>query len=444
MESFEEKMDSFDAAERKAGLEQALGALESGEVAAEPVGTEVNLHCHTFFSFNAYGYSPTRFAWRARKAGLAAAGIVDFDVLDGLEEFYAAADRLNLRSCVGIETRVFVPELAEAEINSPGEPGIAYHMGTGMPSTDLDEECRRFLKKLREIVLQRNMGMLERVNRHLVPVTLDYEKDVLPLTPAENATERHLCLAYYRKARSQFPDDKDLAAFWSEKLGVDGDSLALTEGPEMLNLIRAKTMKRGGVGYVQPDQGAFPRMDGMNRFILRAGGIPTITWLNGLSAGEADAEKLIEIGMDCGGLALNIIPDRNFSPGVEDEKLAKLNEIIAVADKNNLPIIVGTEMNSFGLKFVDDFQTQELGAHLPLFLKGAYIACAHAALQRKCGLGYTSTWAEKHFVDRFARNVFYEKMGRMLEPQYLAKLEQCRADITPDDILNIVKKDKAK
>ena len=32
-------------------------------------GGDVNLHAHTFFSYNAYGYSPSKFAWLARKAG---------------------------------------------------------------------------------------------------------------------------------------------------------------------------------------------------------------------------------------------------------------------------------------------------------------------------------------------------------------------------------------
>ena len=91
-------------------------------------GTDVNVHCHTFFSYNSYGYSPSKFAWLGRKAGLAVAGVVDFDVLSGLEEFLDAARKLGLKGCAGMETRVFVPEFADKEINSPGEPGISYHM----------------------------------------------------------------------------------------------------------------------------------------------------------------------------------------------------------------------------------------------------------------------------------------------------------------------------
>ena len=95
-----------------------------------------NMHFHTFYSFNAEGYSPAKIAFLAKQADLAAAGIVDFDVLDGLNRFYDIASKLNLKASGGIETRVFVPEFADKVINSPGEPGIAYHMGAGIASGD--------------------------------------------------------------------------------------------------------------------------------------------------------------------------------------------------------------------------------------------------------------------------------------------------------------------
>ena len=41
-----------------------------------------NMHCHTFYSFNAYGHSPTSLAWLAKRHGFALIGMVDFDVLD--------------------------------------------------------------------------------------------------------------------------------------------------------------------------------------------------------------------------------------------------------------------------------------------------------------------------------------------------------------------------
>ena len=97
IEELEHKLDSFDPDERKQALTVLCEKVEVGEIDLPEAGTDVNLHCHTFFSYNTYGYSPTKFAWLARKTGLAVAGVVDFDVLDALEEFHAAARMLDLK-----------------------------------------------------------------------------------------------------------------------------------------------------------------------------------------------------------------------------------------------------------------------------------------------------------------------------------------------------------
>ena len=130
-DSLEQQLDSYKPAERRQALMALCQQAEAGKITLPAPGTDVNLHAHTFFSYNAYGYSPSKYAWLARKAGLAVAGIVDFDVLDALEEFLEAGRLVGLKTCVSLESRVFVPEFATRVINSPGEPGVAYHMGAG-------------------------------------------------------------------------------------------------------------------------------------------------------------------------------------------------------------------------------------------------------------------------------------------------------------------------
>lgn len=199
-------------------------------------------------------------------------------------------------------------------------------------------------------------------------------------------------------------------------------------------------MKRGGIGYVQPDAGAFPKMEETNRFILAAGGIPTLTWLDGISDGERDIEKLLEIASRSGTAAVNIIPDRNYTPDVRDEKLANLYQVVELAERLNLPVVVGTEMNSPGQKFVDSFDTKELSPLVPIFLKGAHIIYAHSVLQRRCGLGYTSDWAKKKFKTTASRNEFYETVGRLLRPGQQERLKSLQADTTAKEILNLIGK----
>lgn len=436
-EQLEKQLDSFNPAERKTALKQIIAELSEKRIKVNPAGRFVNLHAHTFFSFNCYGYSPTHFAWLAKKEGLAAAGIVDFDVLDGVDEFLDAADALNLRACASIETRVFVPEFAESVINSPGEPGIAYHMGAGMPSSAVSGQGKAFLDELKQTAQRRNREMMERVNDYLDPVRLDYEDDVLPLTPAGNPTERHLCLAYARKARAVCNGDMALMGYWKDKLGQSFEPKDFPESPVLLNAIRAKTMKKGGPGYVAPDAGAFPTMQQMNEFVLAAGGIPALAWLDGTTEGEQQIERLLNVAMDRGTAALNIIPDRNFKPGVEDEKLANLRQVVELAESRGLPILVGTEMNSFGQKFRDVFESDELKPMVPIFLKGASILYAHSVLQRIAGMGYLSGWARKCFCEVEDKNSFFERFGKSVEPRQIASL-QIDQTLSPDDIIKII------
>ncbi|MBE0537884.1 MAG: hypothetical protein IH624_19665 [Phycisphaerae bacterium] len=437
IDKLEAALDSFDPRVRVDALERLIELAEAGRIELAPPAKSVNIHCHTFFSFNTYGYSPTKFAWLARRGGLAVAGIADFDVLDGLEEFHSACARLGLKGVVGIETRVFIPEFADKEINSPGEPGISYHMGVGMPSGQLTGEPAAFLRRLKETAQERNLASMARVNAYLSPVELDYEADVAPLTPAGNPTERHLCTAYARKARAMFPSDRDLAEYWRVKLGVEVEGLGLPEGGKLLNMIRQKTMKQGGAGYVQPDAGAFPTIEAMNRFLLDAGGIPTHTWLNGMSDGEREIERLLEVAMSTGAEAINVIPDRNYAPGVKDEKLTNLYAVVALAEKLDLPVVMGTEMNSPGQKFVDDFDSAELRPLAAIFLKGAHIVYGHSALQRAAAMGYTSAWAKGHFADRAAKNAFYVAVGERINAEPPADLN---AEMTPDEILKQLEK----
>jgi len=364
--------------------------------------------------------------------------VVDFDVLDALEEFLEAARKLGLKGCGGLETRVFVPEFSDRVMTSPGEPGITYHMGVGFPRARLKGEQKEFLLSLRKMAQQRNRDLMERVNKHLKPAELDYERDVLVLTPSGNPTERHICLAYARKAREVFGETDSLAEFWSEKLGVEAESLELPEGRDLLNTIRAKTMKRGGVGYVVPDKGSFPLMADTNRFALAAGAIPTLTWLDGTSEGEKAIEELLEVAMSTGAAAINVIPDRNYTPGAKNEKIDNLYEVVELAEKLHLPVVVGTEMNSPGQKFVDSFDSEELSPLAPIFLKGAHIVYAHSVLQQRCGLGYTSEWAKKNFKSAAEKNEFFRALGTRLEPKREDELSRLDEAVSPEEILDKV------
>jgi len=429
IEILEQQLDSFELAKRKNALAELAELAKSGNIELPPAGKWTNMHAHSFFSYNAYGYSPSKFAWLAKKAALALAQIVDFDVLDGLEEFLWAGEQLCLKSTVGMETRVFVEEFSDKSINSPGEPGVSYHMGIGFVTTDITASAAEFLGSMKKTASERNREVVKRVNLYLSGAEIDYDSDVLPLSPSGNATERHICLAYLQKSEQNFDNKKDLAKFWADKLGKEAT------GAELLGLIRAKTMKRGGPGYVQPGQGSFPTIHDTNEFIIACGAIPTQAWLNGLSDGEARMAELLEVGMESGVAALNIVPDRNFTPGVRDEKLDNLYKVVELAQSLDMPVIAGTEMNSDGQKFVDDFASDELKPLLDIFLEGAHIVYGHSVLQKQAGLGYMSSWAGKNFESIAAKNKFFKTLGERMTPGSEQMLSGVDGNNKPKEIL---------
>lgn len=433
----ETKLNSFSLSERTAALAELNALARSGAVKVEPEKDVANMHCHTFFSFNAYGYSPSGLAWLAKRSGYALIGTVDFDVLDAVDEFLDACFATGVRSSAALETRVYIPEFADREINSPGEPGVFYYMGIGFTSSQAPAEGAPILADMRSRAAQRNLAMVERINAYLSPVEIDYRRDVLPLTPAGNATERHILAAYTRAAAERFADP---APFWADKLKLPLEQIRslIKDTPAFQNTVRAKLMKRGGVGYAQPGPDTFPSIDEVNRMILACQALPCATWLDGTSSGEQAMEELLNLLIAKGVAALNIIPDRNWNiadPETRRIKVGNLYRVVELAQSLDLPLIVGTEMNAYGQKLVDDFDQAELAPLRQAFMDGAYFIYGHTIMQRAAGLGYQSDWARTRLPARRERNEFYTRIGRQYPPSEagLARIRQIGTNAAPAD-----------
>jgi hypothetical protein len=439
------QLDSFDPTVRR----EALAALVDG-TGRDKLGEfkpETNLHCHTFYSFNAYGYSPSRFAWEARRYGLEVAGIVDFDVLDGVEEFLAAGRLLGLKTVAGFETRVFVPELEGKVTNSPNEPGVAYSITTGfVKKPEPGTPAARTLAQMADMAQRRNRRMAERVNAHLDPVTIDYDIDVLPLTPAGNATERHMLVAYEKRARETFSDRDALTRFWSERLGEPEDSVSvlLDDVVALKNLMRKRLMKYGGVGYTPPREGSFPQFEDVVRMTIESGALPNGGWLDGTHDGEEDTEALFRLWQNKGLPMVTIVPDRNWNladPAEKALKVGRLNEAVETARRLDMPVIVGTEMNADGQKFVDTFSAPELAPHARTFLDGAHFAWGHTLLKATAGVGALDPWAREHFgEDLAARNEFFRRVGARAYPsdEEWRELSRLDAGAAPEEVLALL------
>lgn len=439
----EDQLNSFDPTERAEALCDLTEEVARGSISIPPTRDEVNLHYHTFFSFNAEGWSPSRIAWEARKYGLAAAGIVDFDVLDGMEEFLAAGEIIDLPTTAAMETRVFIDEYSRDVINSPNEPGISYFMAAGCyKNPDSGTKAAETLQLMRDLATRRNLGVMERVNNYLDQVRLDYDTDVLPLTPSGNATERHLLAAYDAKSREVFGGDAGaLASFWAKALGISVDEAAvlLTDTPKFHEKMRGKLMKFGGVGYVTPTPDTFPTVELVIEMAREMEALPTATWLDGTNPGESDMPRMLALLESKGVIAMNIVPDRNWNIKYPDEKRVKvenLGKAVAAAKQIDFPLCVGTEMNKGGLPFVDNFAAPELAPFVEDFIEGAYFFWGHTFLARNAGIGFASEWARHHFGDdRAKKNQFYAKVGRLIRPSDCMLLGGRLRSAPPGDIL---------
>ncbi|MFW5922973.1 MAG: hypothetical protein ACOCSQ_01165 [Planctomycetota bacterium] len=435
-EVFREKLNSAHVEERLEGIRELRQLVEKEEIRRKNSCGWVNMHAHTFFSYNGYGYSPARFAWEAYRRGLEAAGIVDFDCLDGTEEFLQAGRELGMKTTAGFETRVFVREYRDKVINSPKEPGVFYLVGTGfVHPPEPDSDAGETLSQMQRRAEQRNRGMLRRLNDHLTPLEVDYEADILPLTAAGNATERHMAEAIEMKAREKFGegDAASLIDFWSDKLDVEPGEIAdiADDVVALKGLIRSRLMKHGGVGYVQPDGDSFPDLEEVVEMTRAEGAMPSGCWLDGTTDGERDPLEHFAFLRDKGCVSITIIPDRNWNVADEERalKVTKLNEAIAAAKELDMPVLAGTEMNKYGSKLVDDFDSEALAPHLPVFRRGAHIVWGHTLLTMTAGMGYVGRWAEQHFGARRAeKNAFFRKIGEVKYPDADAFDELCRLD----------------
>jgi len=443
LNELEKNLDSFDLATRQIALQELMALVDNSDNLLPPEKEVANLHCHTFFSYNTFNFSPTHIAWLGKKMGIKFMGIVDFDVLDGVDEFLKACRIAGICGSAGMETRAYIPEFSTRVINSPGEPGISYHMGIGFSSNNTKPTIKDDLYTIRNRVYQRNRNLFERVKRHLIPLDLDYKKDVIPLTPTGNVTERHMVAVILEKS---LQGTNNPNTFWGEKLNLDEQDIQdkLKDTSTFKNLIRKKLMKRGSVGYMQPTKDTFPLIDEVNRVIQDCNALPCIAWLDGTSEGEQAIDELLELMIEKGAASLNIIPDRNWNikdPEIKHIKLNNLYKIIKYANQADLPIIVGTEMNSDGQVMVDNFDAPELEPLIESFINGAYFIYGHTQMQSIWKMGYQSQWTHTQFNQRKNKNDFFAQVGRLIPPDMNTGVIKKRIDekMTPKQVINQLK-----
>ena len=178
--------------ERIANLREILKTTEFPPM----IPQYINNHIHTTYSFSPY--SPTAAVYAARMEGLCTAGIIDHDSISGAEEFIEAAQIIDIPVTIGMEARVTMDgtRMEGRRTNNPDQIGVSYMTIQGVPHNKIDT-LTAFFKPYKAARHARNRKMIVRINE-LCGVSLDYERDVLPLSEAANGggvTERHLMYA---------------------------------------------------------------------------------------------------------------------------------------------------------------------------------------------------------------------------------------------------------
>ncbi len=192
--SWEEILKQLNAPQRLDNLSNLLSAEP-----LPPQGEDVNNHIHTIYSFSPY--SPTAAVWFARQAGLATCGLMDHDSISGAGEFLEAARRVKIAATIGVECRVSFADtpFAGRRINNQDQASIAYIALHGIPHDRVDE-VSAFFAPYRAFRNERNRRMVDAVNSLMggYGITLDFDRDVLPLSQAHlggSVTERHIACA---------------------------------------------------------------------------------------------------------------------------------------------------------------------------------------------------------------------------------------------------------
>ena len=186
------KLNAPTKEERLANLKEVLKTTSFPPM----VPQYINNHIHTTYSFSPY--SPTAAVYAARMEGLCTAGIIDHDSISGAEEFLEAAKIVDMPVTIGMEARISMEgtRLEGRRTNNPDQVGVSYMTIQGVPHNKI-ATLTEFFKPYQAARHARNRKMIAKIN-DLVGVNLDYDKDVLPLSMAQEnggVTERHLMYA---------------------------------------------------------------------------------------------------------------------------------------------------------------------------------------------------------------------------------------------------------
>ena len=371
---------SYTREERLALLngENALEALKK-MVAEEPrpnTGRDVNNHIHTTYSFSPY--SPTAAVWFAREAGLCTCGLMDHDSIAGAEEFLTAADAAGMAATIGMECRASFAgtPFADKKLNNPDQTGVLYMTLHGVPHNRAKELNDAFAP-YRARRNDRNRKMVGAINGMMgkYGVTIDFEKDVLPLSNyamGGSVTERHLSSALAYKMLDVIGSGEKLIRFIKDEMKlpisakIEGYLLDESNPHRMYDLLGWIKSQLISKFYIDADD-ELPSVQEALALSERIGAISAAAYLGDVGdsvTGDKRAQKfeddfldeLVAYYAELGFRAVTYMPSRNTK--------AQLTRLRALCEKHGLFQISGEDINSPRQSFVCEAQRDPEFANL--------------------------------------------------------------------------------
>ena len=369
--SREELLELLNCPEGLANLKELMKTEPQPET-----GRDVNNHIHTTYSFSPY--SPTAAVWFARAAGLCTCGLMDHDSIAGTEEFLAAAEAAGMSATIGIECRVSFANtpFADRKLNNPDQAGVAYMALHGVPHNKA-AEINAFFAPYRAKRNERNRKMVAAINEMMgkYGVTIDFEKDVLPLSnfaKGGSVTERHLSSALAYKMLEVIGRGDKLVKFIHEELqlplsGKIEGYLTDENNPHMmydlLGWIKSQLISKF---YIDATDEC-PDVRDVLALSDRVGAISAYAYLGDVGdsvTGDKRAQKfeddfldeLIDYVAKLGYRAVTYMPSRNTR--------AQLQHLRALCEKYSLFQISGEDINQPRQSFVCEAQRDPEFANL--------------------------------------------------------------------------------
>ncbi len=348
--------------DQNATAEARLEALKALGDPTENGGNWVNNHIHTTYSFSPY--TPAAAVYFARKAGLSTAGIMDHDSVGGIDEFVKAGEILGMPVTVGFECRTSVKgtALEGRRLNNPDQISVAYVTLHGIPHTMIGE-CEKVLKPLRDKRNERNRKMCEKINALTgeYGVTVDFEKDVLPLSldsEGGSVTERHVLFGLTLKL-CEGRDRVDAVELVSKLCGGIADKVKekLLSAPDefylydVLGVLKSSLVSKI---YIDADE-ELMHISEFTALAKRVGGIAAYAYLGDVGespTGDKAAQKFEDDYLDLlfdelcglGFAAVTYMPSRNTKE--------QLDRVMSLCEKHGFFQISGEDINSPRQSFV--------------------------------------------------------------------------------------------